>query len=573
MARKPDQKLTQRLFSPDYFRHRLADTDALPQMALLGLIAGVASALIIIGFRSLFELPLAHWLPNGTAEGFESLPTLWHFLLPVIGGGLIGLWLMLFKAKARQTGVTHVMQRMLNHKGYMPFKNTLVQFFGGALAIITGQSGGREGPAVHLGAAISSQLGRFWQLPDNSIRTLVGCGTAGAIAASFNTPMAGVIFAMEVVMLEYTVVGFTPIIISAVTATLVHNSLYGAEMAFMAPNIAFVSLQEMPLILIYGVIFGALAALFTKTVTVSLSVGDKPVMLRMLGAGLVTGLLATQVPQIMGVGTDSILAAIEGQYAIQLLLMLALAKLFATAVSVGLGMPIGLIGPTLLIGASAGGALGLISQDLIAGPISTSGFYAMLGMAAMMSAVLQAPLAGLIALLELTHNPEVILPGMAVVVMANFTCRYIFKQDSTFIEVLRRQGVTLQDNSINQSLTQRGVTSLMDDQIAHHADHDMTGVSKSIKQGKEWLLVYKENEITAVIASQDLAQDQLQDSIQQARSAVASEFGFCSSRATLREAWDLSQNHDYAYLLITDLDEQVIGVLPTNKITNLMQQG
>jgi len=465
-----------------------------------------------------------------------------------------------------------VMQRMLNHKGYMPFKNTLVQFFGGALAIITGQSGGREGPAVHLGAAISSQLGRFWQLPDNSIRTLVGCGTAGAIAASFNTPMAGVIFAMEVVMLEYTVVGFTPIIISAVTATLVHNSLYGAEMAFMAPNIAFVSLQEMPLILIYGVIFGALAALFTKTVTVCLSVGDKPIMLRMLGAGLVTGLLATQVPQIMGVGTDSILAAIEGQYAIQLLLMLALAKLFATAVSVGLGMPIGLIGPTLLIGASAGGALGLISQDLIASPISTSGFYAMLGMAAMMSAVLQAPLAGLIALLELTHNPEVILPGMAVVVMANFTCRYIFKQDSTFIEVLRHQGVALQDNPINQSLTQRGVTSLMDDQVAHHADHDMTGVNKSIGQGKDWLLIYKENEIIAVIASQDLALDQLQDSIQQARSTAKSEFGYCSSRATLREAWDLSQNHDYAYLLITDLDEQVIGVLPANKIINLMQQ-
>ena len=573
MARKPDQKLTQRLFSPDYFRHRLADTDALPQMALLGLIAGVASALIIIGFRSLFELPLAHWLPSGTAEGFESLPTIWHFLLPLIGGGLIGLWLMLFKDKARQTGITHVIQRMLNHKGYMPFKNTLVQFFGGALAIITGQSGGREGPAVHLGAAISSQLGRFWQLPDNSIRTLVGCGTAGAIAASFNTPMAGVIFAMEVVMLEYTVVGFTPIIISAVTATLVHNSLYGAEMAFMAPNIAFVSLQEMPLILIYGVIFGALAALFTKTVTVCLSVGDKPIMLRMLGAGLVTGLLATQVPQIMGVGTDSILAAIEGQYAIQLLLMLALAKLFATAVSVGLGMPIGLIGPTLLIGASAGGALGLISQDLIAGPISTSGFYAMLGMAAMMSAVLQAPLAGLIALLELTHNPEVILPGMAVVVMANFTCRYIFKQDSTFIEVLRHQGVALQDNPINQSLTQRGVTSLMDDQIAHHADHDMTGVNKSLAQGKDWLLIYKENEIIAVIASQDLALDQLQDSIQQARSTAKSEFGYCSSRATLREAWDLSQNHDYAYLLITDLDEQVIGVLPANKIINLMQQG
>ncbi|MDP6189310.1 MAG: chloride channel protein, partial [Gammaproteobacteria bacterium] len=285
MAKKPNTNLAERLFSPRYFRHRLAYTDALPQISLLGLLSGIASALIIIAFRSLFELPLAHWLPDGTAEGFESLPTLWHLLLPIIGGALLGGWLMLFKPTARQTGVTHVMGRMINHKGYMPFKNTLVQFVGGALAIISGQSAGREGPAVHLGAAISSQLGRYWHLPDNSIRMLIGCGTAGAIAASFNTPMAGVIFAMEVVMMEYTIIGFTPIIIAAVTATLVHNSLYGAEMAFMAPTITFVSMQELPLILVYGVILGALAALFTKIVTSSLRLANQPIMLRMLGAG------------------------------------------------------------------------------------------------------------------------------------------------------------------------------------------------------------------------------------------------------------------------------------------------
>ncbi|MDP6967914.1 MAG: chloride channel protein [Gammaproteobacteria bacterium] len=571
MAKKTNNNLAQRLFSPQYFRHRLAYTDALPQMSLLGLIAGVAAALIIIAFRSLFELPLAHWLPAGTAEGFESLPPIWHLLLPIIGGALLGGWLMLFKAPARQTGVTHVMIRMVNHKGYMPFKNTLVQFVGGALAIISGQSAGREGPAVHLGAAISSQLGRYWHLPDNSIRMLIGCGTAGAIAASFNTPMAGVIFAMEVVMLEYTIIGFTPIIIAAVTATLVHNSLYGAEMAFMAPAIDFVSLQELPLILLYGVVLGALAALFTKVVTSSLRLAHKPVMLRMLGAGVVTGLLATQVPQIMGMGTDSILAAIEGQYAIQLLLMLALAKLLATAISVGLGMPIGLIGPTLLIGASAGGALGLISQQLITGPISAPGFYAMLGMGAMMSAVLQAPLAGLVALLELTHNPDIILPGMATVVIANITCRYIFKQDSTFIEVLRKQGVVFQANPVNQLLAQRGVVSLMNKQIAHHSDDDTNGAALTIEQGKEWLLVYADDQIVNVLPSQHIALDKLQDSIQQASTAPPCHFGFCSSRATLKEAWGLYHKRHYDYLLITDLDDQVIGVLPATTINSLMR--
>ena len=199
---KLKQKLTSRLkptnFRASHFRRRLAYNDALPQVSLLGFVSGVAAALVIVAFRSLFEIPLANWLPGGTAESFEHLDPIWYFFLPVIGGLLIGLWLMLFTPDERKTGVPHVMARMAYHQGRMPFKNTLAQFVGGAIGILTGQSGGREGPAVHLGSAVSSQIGSFFHLPNNSVRLMVACGTAGAIAASFNTPMAGVIFAMEV---------------------------------------------------------------------------------------------------------------------------------------------------------------------------------------------------------------------------------------------------------------------------------------------------------------------------------------------------------------------------------------
>ena len=257
---KLKQKLTYSLnrnnFRASHFRRRLAYNDALPQVSFLGFISGVAAALIIVAFRSLFEIPLGYWLPGGTAESFENLDPVWYFFLPIIGGLLIGLWLMFFTPDERKTGATHVMDRMAYHQGRMPFKNTLAQLIGGALGILTGQSGGREGPAVHLGSAVSSQIGSFFHLPNNSVRLMVGCGTAGAIAASFNTPMAGVIFAMEVVMLEYSIMGFTPVIIAAVTATLLHNYLYGAEMAFMAPEISMASMSEMPLILVYGVILG-----------------------------------------------------------------------------------------------------------------------------------------------------------------------------------------------------------------------------------------------------------------------------------------------------------------------------
>ena len=581
---KLKQKLTYSLnrnnFRASHFRRRLAYNDALPQVSFLGLISGVAAALIIVAFRSLFEIPLGNWLPGGTAEGFENLNPVWHFYLPIIGGLLIGLWLMFFTPDERKTGVTHVMDRMAYHQGRMPFKNTLAQLIGGALGILTGQSGGREGPAVHLGSAVSSQIGSFFHLPNNSVRLMVSCGTAGAIAASFNTPMAGVIFAMEVVMLEYSIMGFTPVIIAAVTATLLHNYLYGAEMAFMAPEISMVSMSEMPLILVYGVILGAMAALFTKTLTSMQHFSAQPVLARMLIAGTFTGTLAYFVPQVMGMGTDSILMAIEGQYALGLLIALALAKLFATAISVGLGMPIGVIGPTLLMGACAGSALGHISSYVLDGPTSDAGFYAMLGMGAMMSAVLQAPLAALIALMELTRNPSIILPGMATIVIANISCSYVFKQDSVFVEVLRKQGLNYQANPITQALNHQGVTSLMHADISHHQNEDVAGYLTAIERGLNWLVINKNSgsdqpndEVYHLIHQSQIILDKASPAgLIEAAGFPATRFGFCSSRATLKEAWDLCKRRDYQQLLITDIDNRIIGVLPVEEILQYTQK-
>jgi hypothetical protein len=403
---------------------------------------------------------------------------------------------------------------------------------------------------------------------------MVGCGTAGAIAASFNTPMAGVIFAMEVVMLEYSIMGFTPVIIAAVTATLLHNNLYGAEMAFMAPDISMVSMREMPLILVYGVVLGAMAALFTKTVTSMQNFAARPVLARMLIAGTFTGSIAYFVPQVMGMGTDSILLALEGQYALGLLIALALAKLFATAISVGLGMPIGLIGPTLLMGACAGSALGHISSYVLDGPTSDAGFYAMLGMGAMMSAVLQAPLAALIALMELTHNPGIILPGMATIVIANISCSYLFKQDSVFVEVLRKQGLDYQANPITQALNHQGVTSLMHDDISHHQDDDIAGYLSAVNRGANWLVIKSDDvEVDHVIHQSQISLNEgLSTGLIEAAGFPNIAFGFCSSRATLKEAWDLCKKRDYKQLLITDRDGSIIGVLPIEEIINFTKK-
>ncbi|MFV2090866.1 MAG: chloride channel protein, partial [Pseudomonadales bacterium] len=189
--------------NPEFFQRQLANVDALPQLSILAIGAGLLTGIVILVFRVAVDYILGHWLLPEGSESFEALGYARRFLLPIIGAGILAVTLSRLATADRHVGVVHVMERLSRHQGHLPVKNALVQFFGGILALVSGQSGGREGPAIHLGAASSSLLGQAFNLPNNSVRTLVACGAAAAIAGSFNTPIAGVIFAMEVVMMEY----------------------------------------------------------------------------------------------------------------------------------------------------------------------------------------------------------------------------------------------------------------------------------------------------------------------------------------------------------------------------------
>ncbi len=172
-------------------RHHLATANAVPQLAILGVLAGFSTGVVMLLFRAIVELPLMALLPGHNSENFEGLTPVVRVCLVVGGALLLGLWTQGLDPQRQSVGVVHVMERLNAQQGRMPLANAVVQFIGGAAALLTGQSGGREGPAIHLGAAASSLLGQFLELPNNSIRTLVACGTAAAIAGSFNTPLAG----------------------------------------------------------------------------------------------------------------------------------------------------------------------------------------------------------------------------------------------------------------------------------------------------------------------------------------------------------------------------------------------
>jgi len=448
------------------FRQRLASAEALPQLAVLAVLAGLLTGAVILAFRLAIDGILGHLLLSAGPESFETLGRLERLILPVAGMCLLAALFAWLPTDALRFGVPHVMERLSRHQGYLPLRNAMAQFWGGIGALAAGLSGGREGPAVHLGAASASLMGRAFQLPNNAIRTLVACGTSAAIAGSFNTPMAGVIFAMEVVMMEYTIGSFIPVILAAVTSTLLTHYFIGPEPAFEVAPARLASLLEIPFIVLCGVVIGTLAAGYSRLVQLFARFHARPFWLRALAAGTITGAAAVVTPEVMGVGYDTVNAAMAGQLAMLTLTGVVLLKSLTSAAAVGLGMPVGIIGPTFVIGAAIGGLMGAAGAALPGTEAASIGFYVMLGMAAMMAAVLQAPLAALMAVLELTANPNVILPAMLVIVVATMVTGVTFRQRSVFLATLAAQGLEYPPNPVRAHLQRAGVASIMNRSLA-----------------------------------------------------------------------------------------------------------
>ncbi len=549
------------------FRLRLANAEAVPQLALLGLLSGIITGAVIILFRQLLSLLLENGLPEGNDENFEGLAAHWRFILPIGGALALVLLLALIKPRHRRVGIAHVIERMGLHQGHLPLKNMLVQFFGAIIALASGHSSGREGPAVHLGAAGSSALGQWLRLPNNSVRTLVGCGSAAAISAAFNTPIAGVIFAMEVVMMEYTISGFIPVILASVIAAFMTALVYGSDQAFIIPSIEMHSLLEFPLVIICGFAIGCLAAAFIWLSKNIHRRAPQPYWFRLPLAGLLTGLVAIYYPQVMGIGYDTITDILFNTVGLEFLLYLVLAKLVVSAAACGLGVPAGIIGPSLFLGACLGGAIGLLSQVAYTQPSSGSGFYAMLGMGAMMAAVLQAPLAALMAVMELTQNPSIILPAMLAVVIASLTSRYLFGQASIFSELL---GKVVSDprSILEQGLHREGVASIMDGGLLHLPRHCSRELAlQQLKATDKWIVILEQDDPQWILRAEELrgqlAQPDRPDELDLLSiPAQRKDIFAISDQATVQEALQLLREVGTEALYVQDIqNNRAIGIV------------
>ena len=488
-------------------RSLLAGTRALFALSLLGLTTGIIAGSVIVLFRFSTEYSQILLLPGADPENYEALTWQMRLVFTTAGGLFLGLLFYFVSRVPLRIGVIHVLERLAYNEGNLPLKKLILQFIGGCVAIISGQSIGREGPSVHLGAASASLMGQTLHLPNNSIRTLVACGAAAGIAASFNTPLAGVIFAMEVILMEYTIVGFTPVILAAVSATVMSRLVFDTEPLITVHVVELNSFLELPIIVIMGLFIGALAAGLIRLTGILTKFGQRfDIWLRMSLAGFGVGLIAIVSPEIMGIGYDTVDAALLGQLGIPILILILLTKMLATALCVGFSIPAGLIGSAIFIGAMAGGIIGVLVKHFTTN-LSEVSLYVMLGIGAMMSATLQAPLAALLALLELTGNQNIIFPAMLAVVSSNLSARELFKSDSIFLSQFRIFGLDYRNDPIAQSLRRIGVESVLNKAYVMTEPVIQRNVAiNHLKEAPDWLIIRRE-EGNQLMPATDLARN------------------------------------------------------------------
>ena len=530
----------------DNYKRHLTNYESVLAYSLLGVIGGMASGLIVLGFELAIVELAGLWDVSDGGENFEALPQWALFALPAGGATVLGLAYSLLKPEDRETGIVHVISRMHSHYGALPLRNALVQFIGGTFALATGQSGGREGPGVHLGGAINSQLGQRLGLPNNSLRVLIACGTAGGIAAAFHTPLAGVIFAMEVIIAEYTVIGFIPVMLAAVSASAVSHFLSGGGALFNIPILQLNSLLEIPYIIMLGLCCGVCVAAFIRISKFAARFSHWPVALRFALAGTITGTLALGVPQILGVGYDTLNLTLHGGVALNALLLIAGCKLLATAISCGMGMPVGLIGPNLLIGACIGGILGKIGAMIQPELASDPTLYIVIGMGAAMGTVLNAPLAAILAVIELTGTISISMAAMLAIVTATLTNTGIFHQRSAHQTVLRQLQRLVPDDPLNQLLHRTDVNSTMDTRVvrvptALHPDD----LEPLLESTPTWCLVEREGEDLYLVLGKELLDWLSQQEVTNEAMADLTESDIrrwtiapVPTQATLRQAMD-----------------------------------
>jgi CIC family chloride channel protein len=418
-------------------------------MVIIALLIGVAGGFGAIGFRYLIGLiQRISWSiqdPEHSLRVLHNIPWYWILVVPAIGGLLVGLIVHFFAREARGHGVPEVMEAVALRHGVIRARVVVAKMFASAICIGTGGSVGREGPIVQIGSAFGSAVGQLFRVSHNRLRTFVGCGAAAGISATFNAPIAGAIFSLEIILSDFAVSQFSPIVISSVLAAVVSRHFLGDFPAFLVSEYQLISPWELVSYTLLGLVCGFIAIAYTKSVYLFEDGFEKiklPPYIKPAAGGLIIGAIGIYVPEIFGVGYETITQALEGAIVWKTLLLLLVIKLLATSITLGSGGSGGIFAPSLFLGAMAGGLLGTGFHTFFPEITAESGAYAIVGMGAVVAAATRAPITAILIIFELTNDYKIVLPLMLACIISTLFAMGL-KRESIYTLKLIRRGVNI----------------------------------------------------------------------------------------------------------------------------------
>lgn len=435
-------------------------------ITLLAVLIGAGVGYLAILFLELIDLIQTYMLGISGAwlvDYITHMPAWRVILIPAVGGLLVGLLLHHLMPGGKPKGPADVIAACEVHGGHISMREGVLATLASALSLGAGASVGREGPVVHMGAAFASWFSEKLQLSRSNVRILLGCGVAAAVSASFNAPIAGALFAQEVILSHYALKAFAPVVISSIAGTVVAHQVVGNVKAFELQAYHFASYLEFPAFAGVGVLSGLVAISFIWLILRLQKETEKlpiPVWGRPALGGVIVGVIALWYPEVLGVGYEATDSALNGQYALTMLLGLFVFKFLATVICLGFGFAGGVFSPSLVIGAMWGGTLGVIATqiypDLSSGPAA----YSLIGMASMAAAVLGAPISTTLIIFELTGDYTLTIAVMCGCVMATLVNDQLGRQ-SFFYEQLKGRGIDLIDNFSSVILRQIKVNDIL----------------------------------------------------------------------------------------------------------------
>ncbi|MDH5188511.1 MAG: chloride channel protein [Rhodospirillaceae bacterium] len=417
-------------------------------LAGLALAIGIISGGAVIGFREGISFFQNAFFGTADERLFLHLATLkwWQIIWPpVVGGLVVGILVRIGLPENRPQGVADVIEANALKGGRMSLSDGLRAAIINAVSIGSGASVGREGPAVHLGAALAANIAKRLNLSRSISRTLLGCGVAAAVAGSFNAPIAGALFANEVVIGHYALKAFAPVVIASVAGTAISRSYFGDFPAFTVPPHAITTYFEFPAFIVLGIVAGLVASALVRAIAKSqdLSAGlALPRWLHPMVGGLGVGVMAIWLPQVIGVGYGATEQALMGNFTLVLLVGILLGKILATAISLGFGFGGGIFSPSMVIGAMLGGAYGIIVTTIFPQIGTDTSAYSLIGMGAVAAATLGAPISTALIIFEMTGDYQLTLGVMLAVVVSTGVFRHMHGR-TFFTAQLERRGLDL----------------------------------------------------------------------------------------------------------------------------------